>query len=70
MNDLKAKNKRPNDDVRRNCEMDLQKGAVGEETSEKREERLKMNDELIISAFCLRNISLSLPIDRRRRLER
>jgi len=40
-NNLKAKNKWPNDDVRRKCETDLQKGAAVEETSEKHEGQLK-----------------------------
>jgi len=69
-NDLKAKNKRPNDDMRRKYETDLQKGAAVEETSEKRQGRLKTTDESIISAFCLRTTSHYLPIDRRSGQER
>jgi len=46
--------------------MDLQKGTAGEETSKKCKDQLKTTDGLIISAFCLRRTSFSLPIDWRR----
>jgi len=69
-NDLKRRTSGLNNDVQRKCKMDLQKGAVVEETSNKHEGRLKMTDESIISAYCLRRTSFSLPINRRRRQER
>jgi len=68
-NDLGQRNKRPNDKVQRNNEMELQIEAPIKEMAVEEEEQCEKTDELIVSAFGFRERDLFLFIKKDQRLE-